>query len=269
MVLFKHRLRLKDSLKQRLLRAGGLGRLHIVGCSRSGTTMLHDARAAFQNAVLHDEETAPSSYPGLKEAWSLYCEGARVPGPRFLVTKRVWGWFKPEALEELARYVRRYDVCLVNIVRDPRDVLTSRHKWHRDRYYVEPEFWQASMQATRWLLDELADHRLKLTVRFEDLILAPDTLQQQLCALVPLRLRDNVASLGALKDNLESSRQHEGNMVDYLNDLRNFDPEAIGRWRNDPTSVERVQQLLDSPQGDEIRAFMRAHGYEDDPTAGA
>jgi len=42
----------KDSVKHRLLHAANYRRVHIVGCARSGTTMLYFLMMAFQNMIL-------------------------------------------------------------------------------------------------------------------------------------------------------------------------------------------------------------------------
>jgi hypothetical protein len=49
--------RSKQAIGRALFALSGYERIHIIGCSRSGTTMLHLAMTCFQNTTISEEET--------------------------------------------------------------------------------------------------------------------------------------------------------------------------------------------------------------------
>lgn len=63
---------LKNDFEQLLLKAGGIQRIHLIGCSRTETTMLHYALIAFRNTFLFENETFPWNDPDVKICWTLW-----------------------------------------------------------------------------------------------------------------------------------------------------------------------------------------------------
>ncbi|PON17908.1 hypothetical protein C2W62_10730 [Candidatus Entotheonella serta] len=253
---------LKNAIKYRLLRAAGIERIHIVGASRSGTTMLCYAMACFDRTLLHDRETSIWNYPTLTDSLGLFANYVGRPSPSFLVTKRGANWWRQERLERLATLTRRYGIFLIHIIRDPRDVLSSYHPLRERQFYVHPDDWERSIQGASWLWRQLADYPYKLVLRYEDIVQDPEVTQALLCQLTGLRLRPGVVSWAQLKANVEAN-QGLGDMVSYMHKLRNFDPESIGRWRTNPDAVAHIEQLrFASQHGVLLNEFMRIYGYE-------
>jgi hypothetical protein len=254
-------LRLKQELKHRLLHAAGVRRIHIVGCARSGTTMLHYALVAFADTmILHDAETKVWMSPSIRDCMNLVRRYAFDRRPRFLLTKRNARWHLPDEVARIIYSTRMHGMFLINIVRDPRDVLTS-HMDGREGFYVELERWQRSVEATERILEALTDHPRILTVRYEDVVGAPDRTGAMLEERLRLRFRPGVRSFADLEANVAQAGQTTGRAT-MMHGVRPLSTSSIGRWRQDPAQRAFVGQVLaESAQRDVMRRFMTAHGY--------
>jgi len=252
----------KQDTKFLLLQAANLRRIHIIGCARSGTTMLHYAMVAFADVILYDTESAVWAYPSLRESLALAQRFALPRRRRYLVTKRPYGWFLAEELDRLIYSACKHQLFLINIVRDPRDVLTSYHKQEsRDGFYVELDRWQKSIEASEVVLNALQGCRNVLTLRYEDMIYAADHTAALLMNRIGLQLRPNLTSWGNLNENIAMLGQSTS-MVQALNSLRNFEASSIGRWRHDPEKCRFIAEILDkSPQQELLHRFMTTYNY--------
>ncbi|NNG17607.1 MAG: hypothetical protein HKM89_14115 [Gemmatimonadales bacterium] len=182
--------------------------------------------------------------------------------PLHFVTKRPYGWFRPEELDQLIERTLREGIGVINIVRDPRDVLTSTHAGDTTRrFYVEPERWRASIAAADELFTRLDAYPHKLTLRYEDVVTDPAATEQALSATFSLKLRPNIDSIGRLKDNLERL-EASTRMAKFMQNIRNFDPATIGRWRTDPEKMAYLDGLFTkSDIREELRQFMERYDY--------
>jgi hypothetical protein len=254
--------RWKNDVKHLLLKSIGVRRAHIVGCERSGTSMLTYAMVAFDNAIIHDRETSLWNYPSVGESVGIYYTGKFRLNPPLLVTKRNAAWWKPDRIERLVWFVRRYGVYVVNLIRDPRDVLTSKHPLDPRRFYVEPQLWLDEMSATEQLMAALDGYDKKMTVRYEDIVSSPDDVQAQFCRAFGFGLRNGITSWKHLSTNVKRIGGIE-HMIPYMHQLRDFDPATIGKWRSDQAACDRVAFLLEEPGiKDRLQRFMRVHRYD-------
>ena len=151
-------------------------------------------------------------------------------------------------------------LAVVQIVRDPRDVMTSR--WFRDGYAVEPHHYRNSegckvremgyLPVYYGLAEWRHTHDPILVLRYEDLV--TDTLGQQ---------RRVEALLGRSVSGLQFEFFHLARNVflkagDRANELtRAF----VGRWRS-PEHAERIREVFGSSS--EMRAAVRELRYEKD-----
>jgi hypothetical protein len=254
--------RCKNDLKHLLLKSIGVRRAHIVGCERSGTSMLTYAMVAFDNAVIHDRETSLWNYPSFPESVGIYNNRTFRDNPPLLVTKRNAAWWRPNRIRRLVWFVRRYKIFVINLIRDPRDVLTSKHPLDPRQFYVEPQLWLDEMDATDRMTSALEGYERQLTVRYEDIVLSPDDVQARFCNALGFRLRKGIASWKHLSTNVKSIGGIE-HMIPYMHKLRDFDPATIGKWRRDKAACDRVDFLLKEPGiGERLQRFMNVHQYE-------
>jgi hypothetical protein len=227
--------------------------------------MLHYAFSAFEDVVLHDEETNPVWSPTTASSLRM-AVADRLRGRRTVyVTKRDYGWYTDRKLRMVAHDIQNGQVGLVNIVRDPRDALTSTHANEKGRsYYLEPGRWMASVDAAERLFKALADHRRKVTIRYEDVVLKPDTVQEVIEREMGVRLRNGLSSWANLADNLAGLSQSVG-MEKALHAVRNFDPSSIGRWKAGREKVAYWSSLSRDPElSTSLRGFMEMYGYSDE-----
>lgn len=248
------------NLGRRLLELAGIDRIHVIGCARSGTTMLQHAMIAFDNTLIAEGETGPR-YPFLKDRFKLFLHHVTKQGVHHLVTKRNFRWFLEAKLQELIDWFSHENVGILHIVRDPRDVLTSIHKGTgRNAFYVPPDRWMASILAAERIFAAFADYHKKLTIRYEDLVLQPDIVAQSLCDTFGLRIRDDVVSFSRLEDNWRSSKIGiSARSAVAMQGIRNFDPNSVGRWRSlDFDARRRIDDLDIAAKFDEV---ILRYGY--------
>jgi hypothetical protein len=142
----------------------------IAGCARSGTSLLKQLMAAFEDtAVFHRERTI----------WH-FLEMADRPEAT-LVVKRT-----SECHRELHRLPA--DVHLIYCVRHPYDCLTSSHPQtlHLRPFHVTRDRWFAEYEAFGRLRGE-QPRRPVTIVRYEDLVTRPDDVEAAIADAVGLR----------------------------------------------------------------------------------
>src|SRR5688572_8754060 len=131
-------------IRECIRRVAGLRQVHIVGCSRSGTTMAQHAMVAFDRSIVAEGETNVRYPTGSDILRYMYMCRGRL-SRHTLFTKRTYRWFEEENLRLLEERVRSEKMGLILLVRDPRDVLCSRHAGvSGDQAYVTPEHWYSS-----------------------------------------------------------------------------------------------------------------------------
>jgi hypothetical protein len=178
-------------------------------------------------------------------------------------TKRSYGWFVRDAVEALARYIRQERMWLIEIVRDPKDALTSRHaRQGKESFYLEPERWTVSAAAGEFLFRLLDDYPDKLTIRYEDVVGRPEESQRVLMERIGFELRDGVESWGNLADNIEllglSTKRAAA-----MHEIRNFDSSSTGRWSETEEGRDYVRSVYTNPEHREtLERFSKKHGYD-------
>lgn len=207
-------------------------RIHIAGASpRTGTTLLAEAMVACFDIDLHVAHEA-----------RIF---ARPPGPgRIFLTKA------PRDILLGARALAANPALhLVYLLRDPRNIIVSRHRRAPDRYWAGLKFWKTYTAAAR----RLADHPRFITLRYEDLITDPDRVQQQLRARMPF-----------LEVSAPFSRFHEvaspaADAETALGGVRAITAPRLDQWRDHlPRIVGQMQQH------GSLAADLIEFGYETD-----
>src|SRR5262249_31073685 len=141
--------------------------LFIQGCARSGNTLIRElCVAGFENAVLVTvtKDRAECDLPYLVNALEKASPGQLL----------VAGRNRPASL-----YMDRDllcghpDIAIIWMLRNPLDVLTSLHK-KQSGFYVDPYRLIASLN----LYAQFKNAPQVITVTYEDLVLAPDRVQE-------------------------------------------------------------------------------------------
>lgn len=224
-------------------------RIHIAGASpRTGTTLLAEAMAACFDIELYSRHEARIFAP--------------PPGDgRIFLTKAPRDiLLAGEALASMPL------LHVIFMLRDPRNVIVSRHRRDPSRYWAGLKFWRAYTAAAR----PLQHHPRFITVRYEDLLDNPGAVQTMLMKRLPF-----------LHSTAPFSLYHEvarpaADAVAALGGVRPIKPGCREAWRQHLPRIAGQIALHGSIASDLIEfgyekddAWLRAlDGVEPDTTPG-
>jgi len=213
-----------------------VSRIFIFGCARSGTTLLLNLFHTFAGVEVWDGEN---------------CFNALVAAPSAgtVVAKRT-----PTCADHLIEDATRCrNAWIIEILRDPRDVVTSK---------LSGEFY---CDFARWRRDVLTGQRLAgwhirlLRLRYEHLVSDPDDVQRTLAAALGLQ---PVESFRAFVDVVPASLSEVAQ--ETLGGLRPIEAYRIQRWKTDAQQRRRVKaQIEEYP---DMETMLRWTGYPPTPT---
>jgi hypothetical protein len=206
-------------------------RIHIVGVSpRTGTTLLAECMVACLNIDAFETHETP--------VWRLRL-GAQV-----YLTKR------PADLYAIAPRLRRDpDFHVVCLMRDPRDVVVSRHAQDPGRYWSSLRIWKQRLLIMR----AFSDHRRFHILRYEELVADPDVVARRLVDWLPFL--ELVRPFSAFPATAAPSAK----ALEALGPVRPFDTSGIGNWKRHLPRIAG-QLSLHGP----ITAELIEFGYERD-----
>lgn len=190
----------------------GKNRIYILGCGRSGTTLMLSLMTCFAD-----------TYTLLDEA----ALGGEDYAGRFLRIDR------PEKTHVIKRASNAYefspklpdDLWLLYVIRHPLDVFTSTLKLGDKTYdkYISTERWLAEMSALKTLVSQ--NRKRLVIVRYEDLVSDPDRAQQDIADAIGLEI---AKPFSRYHENFETSAV----IRDSMNGVRKPDQNSIDRWRH-------------------------------------
>lgn len=208
-----------------------LKRLHVVGCHRSGTTLMAELVGNcfdIDGRVDHEQ--------------SLW-EPVPLPSGVFLTKK------PPDTVRIKRAFLLDPDLYVIAMVRDPRGVITSRHDSRPGVFFSSFWRWERYMNA----ITDLERHRRYLTVRYEDLVADPDAVQQRIADAFPF-----LRATGRFSRFPDGADVHERARVS-LNGVRSVDPGSLTRWREELPRIKG--ELLRHPR---MTDWLVRLGYEPD-----
>jgi len=136
---------------------------------------------------------------------------------------------------------------VVYLLRDPRDVICSRHGKDRSVYYSNIRLWRQMHGYAR----RMAGHPRFVQVRYEDFVADPDATQDRIVQRFPW-----------LQELHRFSRYHEFARVSdksrrAMHSVRPIAPTSVGAWRQHPGRIKAQQEIHGSLTPDLIEC-----GYE-------
>ncbi len=225
----------------------------IGGCGRSGTTVLNGLLSCHPEIQVVDIETSAFCQTAYTEQVDLAADFRLERVYRRLVRITIppsctrWAEKTPKnvlfarrALDYLGPGAR-----FIHIVRDGRDVVTSRHRRAPDRYWVSPQRWIRDVAAGR----ALETHPRVVTVRYEDLVHDLEPELRRLCAFLDLPFDERMLGY---PDTAQVPRS-EG----WVPRLRPISESSVGRWRT-AEHADAVEALLSDQSA---VSLMRHYGY--------
>lgn len=203
--------------------------LHIVACSpRSGTTLLHEAMVTcFRVDKHYDHEVRFNQ---------VTADDGQV-----VVTKRPKDtMYMPAVIDDPELYV-------IYVMRDPRDVIVSRHGKDRELYYSNTRLWRELNGYAR----AITNHARFLQVSYEEFVSNPDAVQAQIAAKFPwLQKIHNFSEYHRYAVVSDKSKL-------AMNDVRPIAPSSVGKWRGNLPRIKGQQLTHGSLAPDLIEC-----GYE-------
>lgn len=204
-----------------------MDRMHITGCPRSGTTLMMELmRSCFENDGYCDHEMSIFESP--------------TEQPDLFISKQ------PSDIRRI-HYPLLADkhLFVINMVRDPRDVITSVHKNYPGMFFCNYRVWKESYSKAQ----QLHHCNRFLQVRYEELASTPDLVQEKIENYFPFLTRKQLfseyhkfahpsskaqAAMGGVREisanrvnrwkehlpRIKHEIQHHPDMCDHLIDLR-------------------------------------------------
>jgi hypothetical protein len=126
---------------------------------------------------------------------------------------------------------------IIDILRDPRDVVTSRLRHPSfPGYYCDYPRWERDVRMAASLRGR---HMRMVHLRYEHLVTAGDQVQQDLGEILGLVVRVPFTShLSVMPADLSGIARKT------LGGVRSLSSDRVGRWRSDPAAVDRVAEQL-------------------------
>lgn len=206
-------------------------RIHIVGVSpRTGTTLMAEAMKTCYKIDYYTthEDRLFSRAPGRPDIFLTKSpKDIMIVGPSLKVDP---------------------DLYVICMLRDPRDIICSKHKKDPDRYWASLRYWKLYIQA----LKKLADHPRFIVIRYEDFVSKPDQTQQQLSSRIPF-----LTELTAFS-NYHNKAAVSSSSSKALSGVRPIKPTSVGRWRNHKARIAGQLELHGDLSNDLVR-----FGYEE------
>lgn len=205
----------------------------VFGAARSGTTLLLNLMRCFAATSVIDGEVCSRRLDN--------------DDPNRVVVGKREPWCAEHLRDDAPS---QPSLRIIDIVRDPRDVVTSRLAPFPG-YYCGFERWRRDVVAARETAEAGAQ---LLTIRYEDLIVEPDESQARVARTFGLTPRGRFSQFpDQVPPELSDSA------ISALGGLRQLSTSDGGRWRRSPTDVARVLSQLDEHPDMEQR--LVAAGY--------
>ncbi|WP_405223862.1 sulfotransferase domain-containing protein [Lentisalinibacter sediminis] len=174
--------------------------------------------------------------------------------------------------------INRKALIIIVVVRDIRDILTSRHPLVPDQYFIsfDTSLWPKDRNFRSWAheapgvipvyeaIESIRNRRDVTIIRYEDLVADPDRVQHQLGDKFNLRFNSDFSNY---------HKRPEKHAYSYRGRFQAKDPklvrendastkERVSRWRRSSEDVDRIRrQFLACP---ELFSVLKDYGYETD-----
>lgn len=208
-------------------------RVHIIGPPRSGTTLMLELMATgFRFSAVSRTEASLLDVP----------ENAPEDGP--LCTKNPQDHRLVSALID-----RDENQWFISMVRDPRDVISSRHGLHSEVYWANLRQWRGWLDNTR----PFRHHPRLIEVRYEELVEHPDAVQDEISNRLPF-----LKAAGRFSE-FHKVASPSAQSLTAMGDVRPISGASIGRWRQNLPRIAGQLRI----HGSVTEALIEL-GYEED-----
>ena len=141
------------------------------------------------------------------------------------------------------------DLYVIYVLRDPRSVIVSRHKQSPDQYYSSLRVWREFESYRK----KLEGHKRFLVIKYEELVTAPDVVQERIRLLLPFL--EEICLFSEFHCYAKPSER----TTRALNGLRPISADRLMEWQK---HLPRIKAQLE--RFGDISTELVALGYEPD-----
>ena len=229
------------------------GPIIIGGCGRSGTTVLLSILGAHPHIYAINEETEALCPTAHRE------DNVDLDAPLvidkiywYLLTHNVprtcnrWCEKTPKNVIYFGRILDYFgdSVRIVHIVRDGRDVITSKHPDKQTKYWVPPERWINDVEAGL----QYENHPQVLTIKYEDLVGRPEETIKKICTFIEEDFHESLLS--------HSDHTHIKRDKAWYTEAEPLHQRSVGKWRR-PEFKERIDLFMNNPHAVRLLTYFR------------
>lgn len=139
------------------------------------------------------------------------------------------------------------DIYVIYVMRDPRDVICSRHGKNRDMYYSNIRLWREMHGYAK----QMAGHDRFLEIRYEDFVRDPDAIQDIIAQKFPWL--EKIHDFSEYHEYAQISEKS----ITAMHSVRPIAPTSVGVWTRHPGRIKGQQIIHGSLSPDLIEC-----GYE-------
>lgn len=227
----------------------------IGGCGRSGTTLLLSVLSAHNRLFCHPKELGLFNKrqdvlkQGKKDLSRKHRMHLSFILNRIPKTATRWVEKSPSNIKHIPKIDTYTDgqFKFIQILRDGRDVILSRHPTAPDRYWVDPERWINDVTVGLTWINDPRVH----TIKYEDLLSNYEATIRGICDHIGIETSPEILNWH------EHARVTENRA--FFSKVQPLTTSSIGKWR-EPKNAKRVAELTDKP---EAVALLKQLGYMD------
>lgn len=142
------------------------------------------------------------------------------------------------------------NLWVVCMMRDPRDVVVSKHGKRPDIYWTNLRLWKKAVDSA---LKESEKNKRYVLIRYEDLVLRPDETQEYIERRIPFLKRKFAFS------EFHKVAKPSSDSVDAMRGVRPISSKSIGSWRKHKERL-KAQLELHGP----VDNYLKLLEYEND-----
>ncbi|MFC2089913.1 sulfotransferase [Bacteroidota bacterium] len=216
--------------------------IYIGGCGRSGTTLLLSILSAhpdifacprelwlFQGASIKNKKVRVPKFYRLYRTFIR----SRIPA----TAKRYCEKTPSNILDfELIDHLHHGNFRFIQIIRDGRDVILSKHPRDDSKYWISPERWIRDINMGLKYLDHPKVH----TIKYESLVTEFDKTIEGICDFLGIPL------LGEIKNWHKYASVRENRAL--FSPIQEISNSSVGKWKLEENK-ERMKELTDLPEG--------------------
>ncbi len=206
-------------------------RVHIVGCPRSGTTLLMELiSTCFASDDFCEHEM--SIFEAVPRAAGLY------------ISKQ------PSDIKHIRQvFFADPELFIIYLTRDPRAVVTSKHRENPEQYFCNYRIWKDCENSA----ETYCDHPRFLALRYEDLVAEPDQCQTEINKQFGFLQQKHLFS------EFEQFASPSTQAARAMNGLRSVNTESLKRWHQ---HLPRLKEQI--ANNTKLSEDIKRLGYEKD-----